>query len=185
MSLNKSENIRATLEEKSLERGTTMKGKQRQRTGQTTDKFLRAIQKYAKKQNSAMRGEVKQIKTERLKEAEERGKRDSARLIGEKNQEIRSRHTALLATKTQEGQRKLFVERSRMVEEIFAEAQKKLIDYTATDAYTEKLLSDAREIGRLKGDLRRGNYRKARPKHPHRRSARLLRERRRACRRDS
>ena len=36
-----------------------------------TDNFLKAIKKYAKEQKTAMHGEVKQLKTERLKEAEE------------------------------------------------------------------------------------------------------------------
>ena len=35
-----------------------------------TDNFLKAIKKYAKEQKTAMHGEVKQLKTERLKEAE-------------------------------------------------------------------------------------------------------------------
>ena len=34
-----------------------------------TDNFLKAIKKYAKEQKTAMHGEVKQLKTERLKEA--------------------------------------------------------------------------------------------------------------------
>ena len=44
--------------------------------------YLKAIKKYANEQNSAMRSEVRQLKTERLTEAEEKGKRDSEALVG-------------------------------------------------------------------------------------------------------
>ena len=70
-----------------------------------TDNFLKAIRRYAKQQKSVMKGEVKQLKTERLKEAEEKAKRDSQRLIKDKLQETRTRQTAILAKKTQDGQR--------------------------------------------------------------------------------
>lgn len=114
-----------------------------------TDNFLQAIKKYAKSQKTAMQGEVKQLKSSRLKEAEEKAKRDSQRLIKETLQEKRSRQTALLATKTQEGQRRLFVERAAMVDAVFEEAQKKLIEYTSTGAYAEKLKNSAKEIAEL------------------------------------
>ena len=39
-----------------------------------TDNFLKAIKKYAGAQKKAMEGEVKQLKSERLKEAEEKAK---------------------------------------------------------------------------------------------------------------
>ena len=104
-----------------------------------TDNFLKAIKKYANAQKNAMRGEVKQLKTERLKEAEERAKRDRDRLVREKLVEARNRNTAILAGKTQEGQKKLFIERSKMVDEIFGMATEKLMAYTQTDAYPAKL----------------------------------------------
>ena len=81
-----------------------------------TDNFLKAIKKYAKTQKTEMQGKVKQLKSERLKEAEENAKRDSQRLIKEKLHESRARRTAELAKLTQEGQAKLFVERSKMVD---------------------------------------------------------------------
>ena len=102
-----------------------------------TDNFLKAIKKYAKAQKTAMQGEVKQLKTERLKEAEEKAQRDSERLIKDKLQEKRNQQTSWLATKTQEGQRELFVERVKMTESIFGKAADKLKEFTETDAYTQ------------------------------------------------
>ena len=111
-----------------------------------TDNFLKAIRRYAKQQKSVMKGEVKQLKTERLKEAEEKAKRDSQRLIKDKLQETRTRQTAILAKKTQDGQRKLFIARSAMVEEVFKKAADKLVEYAKSDAYTSKLTDSAKVI---------------------------------------
>ena len=105
-----------------------------------TDNFLKAIKKYAKAQ------------TERLKEAEEKAQRDSERLIKDKLQEKRNQQTSWLATKTQEGQRELFVERVKMTESIFGKAADKLKEFTETDAYTQKLSDSAKEIAGFFGD---------------------------------
>ena len=115
-------------------------------TKNKTDNFLKAIRRYAKQQKSVMKGEVKQLKTERLKEAEEKAKRDSQRLIKDKLQETRTRQTAILAKKTQDGQRKLFIARSAMVEEVFKKAADKLVEYAKSDAYTSKLTDSAKAI---------------------------------------
>lgn len=117
-----------------------------------TDNFLKAIKKYAKTQKTEMQGEVKQLKSERLKEAEENAKRDSQRLIKEKLHESRARRTAELAKLTQEGQAKLFVERSKMVDEIFRLAADKLRDFTKTDAYYADMQHDAKEIAKIFGE---------------------------------
>ena len=111
-----------------------------------TDNFLKAIRRYAKQQKSVMKGEVKQLKTERLKEAEEKAKRDSQRLIKDKLQETRTRQTAILAKKTQDGQRKLFIARSAMVEEVFKMAADKLVAFAKSDAYAAKLTDSAKAI---------------------------------------
>ena len=117
-----------------------------------TDNFLQAIKKYAKTQKTEMQSDVKQLKNERLKQAEEDGKRDSQRLIKEKLHESRSRRTAELAKKTQEGQRKLYIERAAMVDEVFRMAEDKLKAFTQTDAYAVWLKDSAQAIADVFGD---------------------------------
>lgn len=117
-----------------------------------TDNFLKAIKKYAEANKTAMQGEVKQLKTERLKEAEQQAELDSGRLIQEKLQEKLNEQTAMLAEKTQEGQRKLFIERSAMVDEIFKLSAERLVEFTKSGDYSQKLLNSAREIAELFGD---------------------------------
>lgn len=111
-----------------------------------TDNFLKAIKKYASAQKTAMEGEVRQLKSERLKEAEEKAKRDSERMKKDKLIETHNRQTAMLASKTQEGQRQLFIERAAMTKEVFDLAKEKLNEYTKTAEYSEKLKNSAKEI---------------------------------------
>ena len=117
-----------------------------------TDNFLKAIKRYAKQQKNAMQGEVEQLKSERLKEAEAQARAESDRIIKDELSRYQTKHTALLAAKTQEGQKKLFLARSEMVEEVFALAAERLTAYTATDAYQEKLRESARQMAALFGE---------------------------------
>ena len=114
-----------------------------------TDNFLKAIKKYAKEQKNAMHGEVKQLKSERLKSAEEEAKRESQRLIKDQLREARSRKTAEFAKTVREGQSKLFLERAAMVDEIFDLAAQKLIAYTTDDRYKAQLKDSAKAIAGL------------------------------------
>lgn len=116
-----------------------------------TDNFLKAIKKYAKEQKDAMEGEVKQLKTERLQEAEEKAKRDSERMKKERLNETHSRQTALIAAKTQESRRKLFTVRAGMTDEVFRLAKEKLLAYVASGEYAGKLQSSAQAIAALFG----------------------------------
>lgn len=114
-----------------------------------TDNFLKAIKRYAKEQKNAMKDEVGQLKIERLKEAEEKGKHDSDALIREKLHEKHNTKTALIAKQTQDGQRKLFIERSAMVDEVFDMAAKRLVEYTETDDYASKLEESAKAVAKV------------------------------------
>ncbi len=114
-----------------------------------TDNFLRAIKRYANAQKRALKGEVEQLKNERLKEAEATAKRDSERMKKEKLAETRNRVTAKRAKITQEGQRKLFLERSQMTAEVFSLAAEKLNDYIKTAEYRKKLKESAKAVAEV------------------------------------
>lgn len=114
-----------------------------------TDNFLKAIKKYANAQKSEMQNEVKQLKEEKLKETEQKASRDSEKMIKDRLEQKRGEQTSILAKKTQEGQKKLFLERSAMTEKIFSKAENKLIGYTNTDEYKQKLIESAKNIAAL------------------------------------
>ena len=117
-----------------------------------TDNFLKAIKKYAKAQKKSMRYEVNQLKTERLKEADEKGKKDKDALIREKLTEKHNSMTAQLAKKTQDGQKKLYIERSAMTDEVFELAAEKLIAFTQSDKYEPELFDGAKAVAELFGE---------------------------------
>ncbi len=116
-----------------------------------TDNFLKAIKKYAGAQKKAMEGEVKQLKSERLKEAEKKAKRDSEALKKQKLNEVHNSQTAKLATKTQEGQKQLYIARAQMTEEVFKLASDKLKAYAQTAEYRAKLNDSAKAVAELFG----------------------------------
>lgn len=117
-----------------------------------TDNFLRAIKKHAKAQKSAMKIEVSQLKEEKIKEAENKAKSESEKMIKDKLEQKRFEQTSIIAKKTGEGQKRIFLERARMTDEVFALAAKKLTAYTQTPEYSEKLLKSAAEIAALFGE---------------------------------
>ena len=116
-----------------------------------TDNFLKTIKKYADEQRNAMRTEVEQLKEEKIKEAEKKAKYDSEKLIKDKLEAKRNEETSRLAKLTQEGQKKLFLERAEMTDNVFKKAEEKLIEYTKSAEYSEKLLQSANEIAALFG----------------------------------
>lgn len=117
-----------------------------------TDNFLKAILKYADDQRNSMRSEVEQRKEQKIKETEQKAKFDSEKLIKDKLEEKKNEQTGILAKKTQDGQKKLFLERVRMTEEVFKKAYDKLVEYTNTPDYSEKLIKSAKEIAAVFGN---------------------------------
>ncbi len=116
-----------------------------------TDNFLNAIKKYANEQRNAMHEEVEQLKDEKIKEAEKRAQYDSEKLIKDKLEEKRNKLTSKIAKMTQDGQRELFLERSKMTDEVFKKAEEKLIEYTKSSEYSEMLNKSAKEMATLFG----------------------------------
>ncbi len=116
-----------------------------------TDNFLKAIHKYAEQQRQTMKDEVEQLKEEKIKEAKKKGKTESEKYISDNLEAKKNEETGRIAKLTQEGQKKLFLERSEMTDSVFARAEKKLIKFTKTEEYTEKLFNSARAIANLFG----------------------------------
>lgn len=116
-----------------------------------TDNFLKAIHKYADEQRQAMRNEVEHLKEEKLKEAEEKGKADSEKYISKMLEEKKNEETGVLAKLMQDGQRKLFLERAEMTDSVFKKAEERLIEFTKTNEYTEKLVESAKAIAGVFG----------------------------------
>ena len=119
-----------------------------------TDNFLQAIQRYTEEQKSIANTEVELLKEEKLKKAEENGKRDSERYIQQQLEAKKYVETSKLAILVQKKKKKLFRERAKMTDEVFEMAAQKLIKYTETKEYKLKLVDSARQIAELFDDNR-------------------------------
>lgn len=117
-----------------------------------TDNFLLAIQRYAEEQQRFVEMEAEQLKQEKLKNAEVRGKHDSEKYVKDMLEQKRNEETSKLATLVADGRKKLFMERAEMTNEIFKMAEKKLIKYSATEEYKAKFLESAKNIAELFGN---------------------------------
>lgn len=117
-----------------------------------TDNFLKAIKKYAEEQRHSIQIEVEHIKEEKLKKANEKGKLDSEKYISDKLEAKKNEETSKVAKLMQEGQKELFLTRCEMTEKVFKKAEEKLIKYTQTDEYAQKLIDSAKAISEIFGN---------------------------------
>ena len=117
-----------------------------------TDSFLEAIKKHALKKQELMRNEISEMKAAAIKNAEKKAKSDSDKLIREKLEEQRNKQRSIIAKKSQQAQKELFIKRLEMTDTVFEKAKAKLIEFTNTSEYNEKLIKSAKEISELFGD---------------------------------
>ena len=116
-----------------------------------TDNFLKAIRRHVSAQKKQMLSEVSQIKEETLTLTRSKAEQDSEKLIADRLEQKRTEQTSVLAKRTQDGQRALFLKRAEMTAAVFEEAMQKIIHYTKTPAYRESLLISADKIAALFG----------------------------------
>lgn len=114
-----------------------------------TDNFLKAIKKHAEKQRQSIQIEVEHIKEEKIKEASNKGRLDSAKYISDKLEAKKSEETSKVSKLMQDGQRELFLKRAEMTESVFKKAEEKLIRYTQTEEYLQKLIDSAKAIANI------------------------------------
>lgn len=114
-----------------------------------TDNFLKAIKKYAEKQRQSIQTEVQHIKEEKIKEAHKKGKLDSSKYISDKLEAKKSEETSKVSKLMQDGQRELFLKRAKMTESVFNKAEEKLIKYTQTEEYSQKLIDSAKAVSNI------------------------------------
>lgn len=117
-----------------------------------TDSFLKAIKKQALEKQESILNEISVMKANAIKNAEKKAKSDSEKLIREKLEEQRNEQRSSLAKKSQQAQKELFIKRLEMTDKVFEMAKAKLVEFTKTSAYNEKLLKSAKEISTLFGD---------------------------------
>lgn len=111
-----------------------------------TDNFLKAIEKYAEEQRNKIQHEAEDFKEKELNKAEEEGLREAYVLIQKEMTDIKTQISAELSRAENASRKKTFVRRQEIEAEVFAEAEKKLLDYTKTDDYVKALKESAKKI---------------------------------------
>lgn len=123
-------------------------------TTSKTDKFLKAIEKYAEEQRTRIRDEEEIFKERELEKAEEDGIHEAYVLIQRKMAEIKTNISASLSKQEAESRKKLFVRRLEIMDEIFAKAKAKLQDFTKTKDYTPFIMKSVKQMSEiLSGDV--------------------------------
>lgn len=117
-----------------------------------TNNFLNAIQKYADKQKQDMQQEIETFKAEEMKKAEDEGLKAAYDIIHKEMDNNKTVITREFAKKEKESQDELFLERAKMMQTVFDKTTEKLIAYTSTEEYKNKLTLQAQNIAKLFGN---------------------------------
>ncbi len=110
-----------------------------------TDNFLKAIEKYAEQQRTKIQSEAEDFKEKELTKAEDEGLREAYVLIQKKMTDIKVKIASELSRAENASRKKTFVRRQEIENEVFEEAEKKLIEYTKTDEYLKRLKNSAKQ----------------------------------------
>ena len=100
-----------------------------------TDNFLKAIEKYAAEQRSKIEAE-----------AEEDGLKEAYVLLQRKMSSINTGIARELSKAENASRKSTFEKRQEIEDKVFERAKEKLLAYTKTDKYLEKLLSSAKAV---------------------------------------
>ncbi len=109
-------------------------------------KFVQAITAYAEEQRQKIHQEVEDFKAERLKQAEKDVLVDAYQLIQRERMELHNSLAREMSRRDMDARKQLLNRRREMTADIFAEATKKLLSYTATPAYEESLTHSMKEM---------------------------------------
>ena len=118
-------------------------------TTSKTDNFLKAIEKYAEEQRTKMKSEAEVFKAKEMNRAEEEGLKEAYTMIQKKMSEINNQISSELSRAETASKKRIFLKRREIEDEVFAKAEKKLIEYTATDKYVSKLEKSAENISKV------------------------------------
>lgn len=112
-----------------------------------TDNFLKAIEKYAEEQRSRMRTEAEDFKKREMNTAEEEGLKEAYDLIQKEMADIHNKISAEQSAAESEGKKQIFRRRKEIEEDVFAAAEKKLLEFTDTKDYLSFLVKGVISIG--------------------------------------
>jgi V/A-type H+-transporting ATPase subunit E len=98
-------------------------------------KFVQAITAYAEEQRDKILREAEAFKIERLQKAEQDVLVDAYKLIQQETSEIRNESVREMSRRDLAARKEVLGRRRHIMDEVFAKAEKKLVEYTATPDY--------------------------------------------------
>ena len=114
-------------------------------------KFLEAINRFAEEQQKKLLDEVSAYKAERVELATEDGLRDAYELIQREIAEKKSQIVRETAKMEQDARNELFSMRRKMTDEVIKKSEDKLIAFTESSDYADKLYQSAEKIRKIAG----------------------------------
>ncbi len=114
-----------------------------------TDNFLMAIEKYAEEQRNKLRSEAEEFKAKELNAAEEEGLKEAYVLIQRKMADINNKIASDRSKAESASKKRIFIRRQEIENEVFAKAEKKLMEYTESDKYLSSLSKSAENISKV------------------------------------
>lgn len=115
-------------------------------------KFLHAINEYAQGQRNQIAEETEQFMKKELKKAEDDAKHQAYYFIQHELAKMKNEISGEYSRKEMERRRQLLEKRANITLEVFERAKKKLLEYTKTEEYGDKVTLSARKAALLFGD---------------------------------
>lgn len=112
-------------------------------------KFVQAITAYAEEQRANILREAEQYKIERMQQAEDEVLLEAYKLIQQETGDLRNERVRQLSRRDLEARQKVLARRLQIIDEVFAKAESKLMEYTKSAEYPEFLKNSLRQMIQL------------------------------------
>lgn len=113
------------------------------------DKFVEAITAYAEEQSRKIHDEVEAFKAERMAQAEQQVLQEAYNLIHEEREEVNNQLKKEFAQREFARRGELIRRRQAIIDTVFEEARRRLLDYCSTPAYEDLLRASMKEMTQL------------------------------------
>lgn len=120
-----------------------------QETENKTSNFLKAINKYAREQRQELKTELERFKKYELEKAEAEVLRDAYHLIQREMNQMKKGISSEVSREEMICKKLMFQKRNDIKKKVFESVEKRLINFTDTERYTELMVDYAKAISKV------------------------------------
>jgi vacuolar-type H+-ATPase subunit E/Vma4 len=113
---------------------------------QKLSKFLSAMQKEAEKRRDLISRDTEKFKKNEIKKIKHEALKEAGVIIRDKEQELKTNLAKKVTAEKLQNRNKIILKREELTEELFNEVKDKLIDFTKTPDYIEKVKRDVESV---------------------------------------